>query len=177
MGLLKRDVILTVPSTGGMHLPDSKWCRKNLLDVDAMRYFARQSASKHRPLASDLATQVMGGWPFPEWPAITVKSALTDSFSLGLAYGDLSKGETMRREVWEALCVSAGKDTVREPEELVGAFVYACFAGNYVARRPGDTESVIRGLDWQEVLSVSPRVAVVQQAIEAVWAALNPPNP
>lgn len=165
-------MIVPVPSTTGMHLPDPKWSRRNFRDVDAMRQFAWHEQKKHHDEAAELATAMLARWPFTEEPRPIHAAGLVASLALGLGYGNVAKGEAMRREVWEALCFSAGMDTPREPQPVVAAFVYACFAGNYLARSAEDaSELVVDLLDWEDVVSVSPRVAVVQEATEAVWNA------
>lgn len=164
------------PSPTEFRLSDPKWCRKNVRDVDAVRYFALHGSHKHVVEGRNMAQSVIDRRFRADSGQLL--QPLTDAFSLGLAYAreQLTSGKAMRREEWEALCFSAGRDTAREPKTHVGLFPCAVFVGDFVARH-SDERSLVDTFDWVRAKAHSLRVEVVQDMVRLAWAAMKPAHP
>lgn len=148
-------------------------------DVAAMRQFALITRDKHAPAAAAMASEATEHARAAGVPVAGLLPALTSSLKLGLAYGNLGRREgrtkdTMPREVWEALCFSAGLDTPTEPPELVPALQWGCFAAQYCARVDDTAWSdLLHALDWNEIVRHSQMSAAVHDVVTAGWEALR----
>jgi len=160
-----------------MPMPDPKWTKKHLRDVEAMRHWVVVHADdrevKDHPHRKD-ALEAFGviGRNCPPDPDLA--DAMIQALALGFAYSGLKTADEPPPEVWDALRWSAWMDVPGEPEAYFLAMAYSAHVGHFIGRRGFDRlEELGAALDWDSVRAASPRAVVVREAMAAGWVAVG----
>ncbi|HUP69670.1 MAG TPA: hypothetical protein VM142_07620 [Acidimicrobiales bacterium] len=166
-----------VPSLSKCRMPDPKWTRRHLHDVETIIQAARLYMDREQVRAdgATLATTLMSAGPsdcvIPQ--AGRVEQALAAAASLGHAFAALHSRPRTPPEIYDALQWAAYMAVPNEPS-VMAALIFGCHAGYYVGRHMDNgLDDVRRNFSWEEALRLSPQVAGMREVITVGWRAIG----
>lgn len=179
MALFKKgpDPDTEVPSLSKGRMPDPKWTRRHLHEVETIIQAARLYVDRDQVRAdgATLAASLMLVAPregaIPQ--AGKTEQALAAAASLGHAFAALHSRPRTPPEIYDALQWAAFIAVPNEPS-VMAALAFGCHAGYYVGRhRDSGLEEVRRDFSWDEALRLSPRVAGMREVVFVGWQAIG----
>jgi hypothetical protein len=166
-----------VPSMTNLAMPDPNWTRKNLRDVAAVI-----EAHEHYKVKPEVqnAGAVLGSTLTFDMPAEVeqalgreaVIGSVQASAIRGYAFAALHPTSPTTKYMHDAVQWSAYLTAPKALRDISLLHIFACRVGHYLGHNGGQDMAVIDQMDWPTVLRLSPRAAVLCDAMEQGWANL-----
>lgn len=177
MGLFKKAVADPMPSLTNIAMPDANWTRKNLKDVAAM--IEAHEHYKAKPEVQNAGAVLGSMLTFDTPPEVeqalghdAVVGSVQASAIRGYAFAALHPSSPTTKYLHDAVQWSAYLTAPKELREISLLHIFACHIGHYLGHNGGQNMAVVDQMDWPTVLRLSPRTAVLCDAMEQAWAKL-----